>query len=105
MTPKRLEQIAGTLTQLVEMKSRIADLAMDIDCLHDEEIDAERFNDRGDPFSPAAEEVLLDAWNLVSPVEEALEGAISTLEAILPRRCGVTEGVEDIAAAVFPEPA
>lgn len=78
---------------------------MDIDCLHDEEVDAERFNDRDDPFSPAAEEVLLDAWNLVSPVEEALEEAISTLEAILPGRGGLTEGVEELAATAFPEPA
>ncbi|MCW5711547.1 hypothetical protein [Shinella sp.] len=87
------------------MKSRIADLAMDIDCLHDEEVDAQRFNDRDDPFSPAAEEVLLDAWNLVSPVGEALEEAISALEAILPGWDRVTVDVEDITATAFPEPA
>ncbi len=59
------------------------ELASDLDCLHDEEAEAETADDEDDEYSPEADDALLTAYELIGAhFQDGLDRAIGRLEAL-----------------------
>ncbi|MGJ7040875.1 hypothetical protein J2Y63_004143 [Shinella sp. BE166] len=102
MTPDRNDRISAALSALDALRVTLVDLSSDIDVLHDEEADAEKIPDTDDPFSAAAEEALLDAYDKISTAIEQLAAAGQKLdEAISAKPDGTEEDKRPVDPEIF----
>jgi hypothetical protein len=106
MTPDRTDRISAARDALDALRVTLIDLSSDVDVLHDEEADAEKMPDADDPFSSAAEDALIDAYNEIESAIENLVVAGQKLETAIsaePDDSGENEDIDDDERPVDPE--
>lgn len=83
MTPERLAAIAAATDSLKDIRALCVEVSSDLDCLHDEEAEAETADDEDDEHSPEADDALLAAYEQIgADFQDGLDRAIRRLEAL-----------------------